>query len=35
VVMTNGNNGQAVVDDVLDALAGHFGWPARAPWPES
>jgi CubicO group peptidase (beta-lactamase class C family) len=35
VVMTNGNNGQAVVDDVLDALAGHFRWPARAPWPES
>lgn len=34
VVMTNGNGGEAVVDDVLDALAARYRWPARAPWPE-
>ena len=34
VVMTNGNDGEAVVDAVLDALAQRFSWPARAPWPE-
>jgi hypothetical protein len=35
VVMTNGNDGQVIVDSVLDALARHYQWPARAPWPES
>jgi len=35
VVMTNGNNGEIIVDNVLDALARHYHWPARAPWPES
>lgn len=34
VVMTNGNGGEPVVDSVLDALAGRYRWPARAPWPE-
>ena len=34
VVMTNGNGGEVIVDAVLDALAGRFSWPARAPWPE-
>jgi CubicO group peptidase (beta-lactamase class C family) len=34
VVMTNGNDGEAIVDNLLDALAATFGWPARAPWPE-
>lgn len=34
VVMTNGNDGEAIVDAVLDALAERFSWPARAPWPE-
>lgn len=34
VVMTNGNGGEPVVDAVLDALAGRYRWPARAPWPE-
>jgi CubicO group peptidase (beta-lactamase class C family) len=35
VVMTNGNNGEVIVNRVLDALARHYQWPARAPWPES
>jgi CubicO group peptidase (beta-lactamase class C family) len=35
VVMTNGNNGQVIIDGVLDALARHYQWPAHAPWPES
>jgi CubicO group peptidase (beta-lactamase class C family) len=34
VVMTNGNDGEPVVDAVLDALAERYRWPARAPWPE-
>jgi len=34
VVMTNGNGGEAIVDAVLDALAGRYRWPGRAPWPE-
>ncbi|MFG1301999.1 hypothetical protein V5F49_19615 [Xanthobacter sp. V3C-3] len=34
VVMTNGADGEAIVDALLDALAARFGWPARAPWPE-
>jgi hypothetical protein len=34
VVMTNGNDGEAIVDNLLDALAATYGWPARAPWPE-
>ncbi|GLR83984.1 hypothetical protein GCM10007857_06940 [Bradyrhizobium iriomotense] len=34
VVMTNGNDGEPVVDALLDALAEHYRWPARAPWPE-
>jgi CubicO group peptidase (beta-lactamase class C family) len=34
VVMTNGNDGGPVVDAVRDALARHYQWPARAPWPE-
>jgi CubicO group peptidase (beta-lactamase class C family) len=34
VVMTNGDNGESVVDGVLDALARHYRWPARSPWPE-
>jgi CubicO group peptidase (beta-lactamase class C family) len=34
VVMTNGNGGEVIVDAVLDALAGRFAWPGRAPWPE-
>lgn len=34
VVMTNGDDGEAIVDALLDALAQRFGWPARAPWPE-
>ena len=34
VVMTNGNNGEVIVNSVLDALAGRYQWPARAPWPE-
>lgn len=34
VVMTNGDDGEAIVDALLDALAVRFGWPVRAPWPE-
>jgi hypothetical protein len=34
VIMTNGNDGEAIVDNLLDALAATYGWPARAPWPE-
>jgi CubicO group peptidase (beta-lactamase class C family) len=34
VVMTNGNDGEPVVNAVLDALARHYRWPATAPWPE-
>ncbi len=34
VVMTNGNDGEAVVDALLDALAERYHWPCRAPWPE-
>lgn len=34
VVMTNGDGGEPIVDAVLDALARHYKWPARAPWPE-
>lgn len=34
VVMTNGNNGEVIVNGVLDALARRYQWSARAPWPE-
>jgi hypothetical protein len=34
VVMTNSDNGGPIVDEVLDALARRYRWPARAPWPE-
>lgn len=34
VVMTNGEGGEPIVDAVLDALAEHYRWPQRAPWPE-
>ena len=34
VVMTNGNNGEVIVNSVLDALARRYQWPAHAPWPE-
>jgi hypothetical protein len=30
VVMTNGDGS----DLVVDALARHYKWPVRAPWPE-
>jgi CubicO group peptidase (beta-lactamase class C family) len=34
VVMTNGDDGEPIVDALLDALAARYRWPARAPWPE-
>jgi hypothetical protein len=32
-LMTNGNDGEPVVDALLDALAEHYRWPGRAMWP--
>ncbi|MGY8668514.1 serine hydrolase domain-containing protein [Bradyrhizobium sp. UFLA05-109] len=34
IVMTNGDDGESIVDAVLDALAERYRWPVRAPWPE-